>query len=229
MRPDSRFHFDAGAFIPDFEGSEKAARFLMKLTAYRGAQTILVTPDNCLEDFRHLALTQDKTLVVPTFGLRRGFIVLDPTVLDTTDFKWAATLDGMERAGQAVKPSNLRELGRIDLLVTGAVAVTTDGTHIGGGQAFLDLEWAALRELALTAADTTVVAVAHDLQVLDEHIQRGQHQCHISTICTPTRTLQCPPADQPPGILWDRLGLNYGADNPSLRELLDFLRSETRT
>ena len=61
-RPDSRFHFDFGEFIADFEGSEAAARRLMAHPAWQGSQVVFITPDNCLEWLRWQALLQGNSL-----------------------------------------------------------------------------------------------------------------------------------------------------------------------
>ena len=47
--PDSRFHFDFGEFIADFQGSEAANARLMAHRFYRDARCLFITPDNCLK------------------------------------------------------------------------------------------------------------------------------------------------------------------------------------
>ena len=58
-----------------------------------------MAPDNSLESFRALALGAGKRILVPTFGMRRGFVVLDGKQIPAAARSLAATLDGMERLG----------------------------------------------------------------------------------------------------------------------------------
>ena len=52
-RPDSRFHWDFTAFIPDYEGSDLCAGTIREMDLYHQAQTIFVTPDNNLAVFNY--------------------------------------------------------------------------------------------------------------------------------------------------------------------------------
>jgi len=55
--PDSRFQLDFSQFIPDFPGSDAAARRLTADTAYQRARYLFVTPDNA-----HRAMTETPPL-----------------------------------------------------------------------------------------------------------------------------------------------------------------------
>jgi 5-formyltetrahydrofolate cyclo-ligase len=89
----------------------------------------------------------------------------------------------MERFGKRLGPADLRQAGTIDLVVTGATAVTTDGRHIGGGQRYLALEWMMMKQLGVLAANALVFAVVHDCQVVDEMVE-AEPDCLLDLICT---------------------------------------------
>ena len=55
-RPDSRFHWDFGSFIADYEGSEAGAERIRQLPAWQAAKLVFITPDNNLEPLRRKAL-----------------------------------------------------------------------------------------------------------------------------------------------------------------------------
>lgn len=125
--PDSRFNLDFGEYITDFAGSARATDRLCALLCYRDARVLFVAPDNCLEDLRRRALRAGKRLLVTTYGIRRGFVLLDPAEVKARwaalvggegdddaggDAGWvwfAATLDGMERLGRPVTLQQIRE------------------------------------------------------------------------------------------------------------------------
>jgi hypothetical protein len=70
-KPDSTYHFDFGESIPDFEGSTAALAKLLALRVYEGSEFIFITPDNCLEELRARTLRDGKSILVPTYGIRR--------------------------------------------------------------------------------------------------------------------------------------------------------------
>ncbi|HXF56030.1 MAG TPA: 5-formyltetrahydrofolate cyclo-ligase [Actinomycetota bacterium] len=205
-RPDSRFDFDFREFIPDFEGSDRCTRTLRRLPEYRSASLLFVAPDNNLEQFRHQALADGKRLVVATYAMRRGFVLLDPRRLRPSALELAATLDAMERFGTYLSLERLVRLGRVDAVVSGAAAVTREGVHFGKGHGFLDLEWALLRELDLVSQRTPVIVSVHDCQVIDQAVAHAPYDVTVDVIVTPTRVLRCePPLPKPDGIFWDRI------------------------
>lgn len=201
-RPDSRFDLNLRRFIPDFAGRERCDERLLALPAYHDARTVFVAPDNSLEAFRAQVLRDRKQLVVPTYGLARGFVLVRGDGLAAEAVDLAATLDAMERFGRTLDLPALRALGRIDLVVTGAVAVTTAGVHIDAGHGYFAAEWRLLAECALVEPGSTpVVALVHGCQVLDADLEPGQTSAVVNLIVTPRRTITCahvhPPA---PGL-----------------------------
>ncbi|HZE92102.1 MAG TPA: hypothetical protein VE029_10430, partial [Rhizobacter sp.] len=66
--PDSRFNYDFGEFIADFEGSSAATDRLMAHRFYRDASCLFITPDNCIEELRHRALLDGKLILMTTYS-----------------------------------------------------------------------------------------------------------------------------------------------------------------
>jgi 5-formyltetrahydrofolate cyclo-ligase len=218
--PDSRFHLDLARFVPDFDGRAAAEATLLALPSVAAATTVFLAPDNPLEGARRAVLDAGKRIVVPTFGLRRGMVLVDGAAITPADRALAATLDGMERFGTTIDLDGLRALGTVDLVVTGAVAMTARGLHFGGGDGYFDFEWALMRHLNLVSSITPVIAVVHDSQVLDADIRPGAHDAVADTIITPTRTITCSPAlPKPDGILWDELHASGDDSIGYVREL----------
>lgn len=219
-RPDSRFDFDFSNFIPDFEGSALCAEAVRSLPEYAGARTLFVAPDNNLEELRALALGDGKRLVVATFAMRRGFVVLEGTEVHPRHRELAATLDAMERFGRPLSLGELRDLRKVDLVVSGAAAVSAEGVHFGKGHGYLDLEWALLRELALVSDPTPVVVSVHDCQVVPERVPHAPYDVTVDVIVTPTRLLRCDPAlPKPKGVYWERVPPDFLHGNAYFSEL----------
>lgn len=239
-RPDSRFDADFSSFIADFAGSGAAARRLTALPEYRDARAVFVAPDNCLEGLRAQALLDGKRVLVTTYGIRRGFVLLEPERVreDGRGVWYAATLDGMEGVGRKVGLEEMRAEGwRVDLLVTGTGAVSARGVRFGKGHGFFDLEWGMLYSVGVVRMEACVVGVVHDCQVVEEGQgeDRGVLRPDIfDTVCdvvvTPTRTIRVEGAKKPwVGILWDRLAEGMEESIPPLRELKEMQRREGKT
>ncbi|KAJ9633057.1 hypothetical protein H2204_007447 [Knufia peltigerae] len=212
--PDSRHHYDFSSFIPDFWGSDEAVTRLVDLEIYRSSKVLFITPDNCLEGLRLRALKDKKTILMTTYGIRRGFWILDPTEIPRDSYLLASTLDGMERFGRRVGLSEMAGAlnphasrshsdgndGNGDaqggtvvlpLLVTGTGAINTFGVRFGKGHGFFDLEWSILFSLGLVDPLTSVtVAVVHDCQVLeDQELTPEEFDTVCDLVITPTRVI----------------------------------------
>jgi 5-formyltetrahydrofolate cyclo-ligase len=215
--PDSRWHLDVTSFVPDFDGSSRCHEVVRSLDSYRRADTVFVAPDNSLERLRRLALDDGKTVLVPTYGMRRGIVALRPESVPPESRELAATLDGMERCGRTLPLDALTAVGDIDLLVTGAMAVTRRGVHVGGGQAYLDLEWGILTELGLASEKTLVAAVVHPVQVVDAPLRPRRLDLPIDVVITPEEVLETGGEfPRPHGISWPAL-------HPGLLETIAYL------
>ena len=198
--PDSRFNCDFLHFVPDFRDSGSATSRVAELPAYAAASTILVTADNSLESLRARALRDGKKILVATYRLRRGFVLLDPARISESRYELAACLDGMEKTGvgRSVSLAQLRdEGGRVDLCVTGGLVFSSSGVVIWEGTSLFEVQWALLQDLGVLDVQTPVVAVAHACQVVDEAAlgmdvftpsPKGEVQCDF--VATPERLIE---------------------------------------
>ncbi|MGZ3611769.1 MAG: 5-formyltetrahydrofolate cyclo-ligase, partial [Ktedonobacteraceae bacterium] len=139
-RPDSRFHWNFAEFIADYEGSDVCAQRIRGLLAWQASNLMFITPDNNLEDVRRIAMEDGKRFVMSTYGIARGFLYIDPSLIPAERYGWASTLDGMDRFGKPMGLIDLTALGKFDLLVTGAAAISTNGIRFGKGHGYFDLE-----------------------------------------------------------------------------------------
>ncbi|ESZ93587.1 hypothetical protein SBOR_6016 [Sclerotinia borealis F-4128] len=223
--PDSRFDHDYSSFICDFVGSNDAGRQLIGLPCYTSAETIFIAPDNCLQELRYQALKDKKTVICTTYGIKRGFFVLNPQ--EITERKWeiASFLDGMEIYGRYVTLTELRSEGlKIPLMVTGTGAINYKGLRFGKGHGFFDLEWGMLYSIGTVNKDTKTIALVHECQVLDEEFKGEQWDTGCDFIITNERIITISGAAKPGyGIIWDRLEKGMMDDIESLRELKNII------
>nr|WP_321981284.1 5-formyltetrahydrofolate cyclo-ligase [uncultured Cohaesibacter sp.] len=218
--PDSRFHFDFGEFIADFEGGEEAVQRLVDHEFYQNSNYIFITPDNCLDRLRLKALVDGKKVLMTTYSIKRGFWLLDPAKIAPELYLYASTLDGMERVGQPVSLKDLAEMPKVDYMVTGTGAINTKGIRFGKGHGFFDSEWGMLYQIGRISTDTPSAAVVHDCQLLEEELTPDVYDTVADAIFTPTRTITVDGPHKPTcGILWDRLDPVMFETIPPLQEL----------
>lgn len=189
--------------IPNFVGAEDAARRLLDTDELRGAKVIKCNPDSPQRPVRRAALDAGITVImaVPKLADRRCFWRLDPAKVDP----WKAS--SIKGASELGEPVTEREVGRIDLIVTGCVAVGRDGARLGKGGGYSDLEYAVLRELGLVDASTPIATTVHPSQVVKGGVVPVEaHDISIDLFCTPTETVRTGRTlERPAGVLWDRL------------------------
>jgi len=227
-KPDSRFHFNFSEFIPDFEGSEACVEKIRGLEEYRRAGVVFITPDNCLVLLRMWAIKDLKKVVMPTYGIRRGFVLLSRELVPEGKEDFAATLDGAELFGRRITLRDVMGLGRVDLIVTGASVVDTRGVRYGKGHGYFDLEWAMLREIGVVDDDTPVITVVHDVQLVEESIEVSPYDTVTDIIVTPTRIIYTGrPVAKPRGIIWEKLPREMVEEIPPLRELRELKSSSS--
>ncbi len=219
--PDSRFHHDYSSFIADFAGSSRATDLLTSLPAYKNAEILFIAPDNCIQELRYRALKDGKTLLITTYGIRRGFWLLDPRVIEEEEWRIASILDGMERVGRHVSLQEIRKMPKkINLMVTGTSAINYKGLRFGKGHGFFDLEWAMLYSIGVVNADTQTLAVVHECQLLDEQLTGEEWDTGCDSIITNLRVIEVEGASKPRcGIIWDKLEDGMWDDIEPLREL----------
>lgn len=210
--------------IPPFKRQEQAAERLRALKPYVSARRVFVPPDSAQLEVRLNVLRDGKALVRATPRLRDGFYGVDKSVPERL---WAGAVrsSGIMRWGRRLATTK-DDIGEVDLMVTGAVAVSLGGERIGKGTGYFDWEYAILREIGSIVAETPVVALVHDLQVYDE-LPWQEKDVSVDFIVTPTRLITVDsPRPRPSGVGWHRTdGRTIAAMRP-LKELADRRREK---
>jgi 5-formyltetrahydrofolate cyclo-ligase len=229
-RPDSRFHWDFAEFIADYEGSEVGAQCIQALPAWQASNLMFITPDNNLEVLRRMAMEDGKPFVMSTYGIARSFLYIDPALVPSGCYGWAATLDGMDRFGQPMGLIDLTRFGRFDLLVTGAAAISKNGIRFGKGHGYFDLEWAMFSEANCLTENPLVVCAVHDCQIVDIDLVGSEFDTRVDLIVTPTRTFVVPVeyGHKPGRVVWERLEPGMVERIPPLQELQQLQKEQSR-
>lgn len=186
VEPDARFDVDLSWFIPGFADAGMAVERLTALDAYRSANSLFVTPDNGLTRLREQALRDGKTLVLPSYGLRRGFVAIDGKSIDPALAQYASWLDGLATFGRPVSLADLAAGYHCDLIATAASAISSAGQRFGMGSAYLDLEYPILAAIGTVTAATPIVALVHDQQYWPEALPTCPTDICAEVIVTPT-------------------------------------------
>jgi 5-formyltetrahydrofolate cyclo-ligase len=204
--------------IPNFAGAEAAARRLTDLPEWRAARRIKCNPDAPQRAVRLAALRQGKTVVmaVPRLRAERCFLRLDPRDLQG-QLSQAATIKGASTLGVSVSPA---QIGRIDLIVAGSVAVNSGGARLGKGGGYSDLEFALARAVGVVDETTPIVTTVHELQVVDDAIPMTAHDVPLDIVVTPARVIRTHRRQRKPvGIFWAELSEEQLAEMPALTTL----------
>ncbi|MEF8828853.1 MAG: 5-formyltetrahydrofolate cyclo-ligase [Haloarcula sp.] len=206
----ARFPFPPHDRIPNFEGASEAAQRLTETAVWDAAETVKANPDSPQLPVRRAALRAGKTvyMAVPRLRDERCFYELDPAELD--DIEAAPAISNVADHARQVGPE---AVGRVDLVVSGSVAVTEDGARVGKGEGYSDLEYAVLRELGLVDETTPVVTTVHELQVVggpegvvDTTVPVDDHDVPMDWVVTPERTVETETTHPTPaGVDWDAL------------------------
>jgi 5-formyltetrahydrofolate cyclo-ligase len=177
---------------------------------------VKVSPDAPQKPVRESVLEQRKRLVVPTPRLRKGFLIIDPIGLPKNKLSYAATIKGSWEYG---KPVELGNLPKVDLIVTGSVAVSRDGVRLGKGGGYSEIEYGILRELQRVDDEIMILTTVHDLQMVEE-VPADEHDLSVDMIVTPTKVIDTVRKKlRPQGILWDKVTDEMLEDIPILKEL----------
>ena len=188
--------------IPNFVGSEIAASKILEFEEYRKARVVKVSPDSPQRYIRYRCLLDGKILIMPTPRLREGFLILNPSKINRRNYEYASTIRGAFIYGEKILPEHLP---RIDLIVTGSVAVTKNGLRLGKGGGYSELEYAILMEYDKVERSTPIATNVHDLQIV-EWLPREAYDLTVDIITTPTKIIKVKGrAERPSGIIWNLL------------------------
>ena len=178
-RPDSRFAWNFAEFITDYEGSDQCAYLLTQTNVYKESKVVFITPDNNLEKLREIAFLDRKTVVMTNYGITRGFFLIEPGMIPAGKEDLASLLDGIDRYWKMQTLDELKvAIGHIDMMVTGASAITPGGLRFGKGHGYFDLEWAMTYTKGLVDESTVVFGVGHDCQVVDVDVVARLRYCN---------------------------------------------------
>ncbi len=221
-KPDSKFSWQFSEFICDYEGSEKGTELLCATEMYKKAQTIFITPDNNLETLREQAFRDRKTVIMTNYGITRGFFLIEPGTIPEGKEEVASLLDGIGRYWKWQSLRDLKEkVPHIDMMVTGASAITPSGIRFGKGHGYFDLEWAMLSTIGIADSETVIIGAGHDCQVADVEVEVEEYDTAIDFIVTPTRIIETRHEFPRPskGIIWSRLSPGMREQIPPVQEL----------
>ena len=191
---------------------------MTELPEWRAARRIKCNPDAPQRAVRLAALREGKIVVmaVPRLRAARCFLRLDPRALESK-LAQASTIKGASTFGVPVLPG---QIGRIDLVVAGSVAVNETGARLGKGGGYSDLEFALARSLRLVGEDTPVVTTVHELQVIDRAIPMMPHDVPLDLIVTPDRVIRVRRRrKKPASIFWTELSDAQRAEMPALARI----------
>lgn len=204
--------------IPPFPGQNKAAERLRRTTLYKESFSVMVPPDGAQLQARINLLQDRKRLIMATPGLRDGFYAITSNRLSPALWAKAVKTVGVTRYGRKLE-TTLGEIRRVDLLVTGAVAVSLQGDRIGKGTGYFDLEYMILREIGSVGEKTPVIALVDDVQIFEE-LPWKEKDVSIDLIVTATTSIPVHhPRPRPKGIDWLSLQPRHVKRMRPLREL----------
>ncbi|AEH44851.1 5-formyltetrahydrofolate cyclo-ligase [Thermodesulfatator indicus DSM 15286] len=194
-----------GAFgrIPNFVGAEAAAEKAAETEAFKRARFVKANPDSPQFPLRVKALLEGKTvfMAVPKLKAPKPFLRLDPQKLKVHPLK-GATIKGAFKYGEPVSPE---EMPKIDLVITGCVAVTRRGERLGKGGGFADLELAILAHFGKINPETPILTTVHPLQIVDE-VPLEEHDFSVDIIVTPEEVIWAEgPKRFTQSIIWEAL------------------------
>ena len=222
-QPDTRFHLNFAEYIPDFQGSREATENILNLKEYKDCKYAFVTPDNCLTGVRKQMIDNEIPYVMSTYGIYRGFVLVEPKNVPQGSSLYAAWLDGAEHFGNYIKLYEIKNRQKFDLLITGASAVSKNGVRFGKGHGFFDLEWGMFSEIGVVDESTKIVALVHDCQFVQEDLNPNKTDILVDFIVTPTvvHSVQKRGA-RPKGIHWELLEDTQIENTPPIKELMQW-------
>ncbi len=214
------------ASAPQSPGFGKTAERIRALPSYQAAENALVSPAQILQQARLNLLTDRKLLTLPTPGLQKGFVLLDPDLIPPR--KRIAVMRMRQNSPLAKRIPFAEGLKRqIDLIITDALAVGEDGSMLGDGSGHLDLQYAILRELGWVSKEAQIIAFVEEDQI-HPSLPMDDFDVGAHWIATPggvrKTSYRMPPET---GVVWDRLSMKQIRRNDALFYLYRGLRTSS--
>jgi 5-formyltetrahydrofolate cyclo-ligase len=203
--------------VPNFVGVYEAAEKLKELPEWRDAKAIKFSLSLPLELARKLALQDDKIVYVGMAKEEKCYVELNPGFSKGQNVSpiWSPFLEAY-LFGRGVDP---REMRKIDLSIASSLAVTVKGFKLGKGQGSADLTYAIGRDFGIISDETTLVELAHPLQVLDYDIPIERHDVPVDYILTPEKIIKTSGHyPKPKGVYWEDLREVYKT-SPIVKQL----------
>jgi 5-formyltetrahydrofolate cyclo-ligase len=176
----ARFPLPCIGRIPNFEGSEKAAKLLTNLPEWKTAKIIVSNPDAAQQPVRELALKEGKILIMATPRLKKGYLKIEPKDVKEKE-KEASTIKGAFKYGKQIK-----DLPKADLIITGCVAVDKEGWRLGKGGGYGDKE---IKTFLEKFGKILVITTIHELQIMDG-VPHENHDTKVDYIVTPNKIIK---------------------------------------
>ncbi len=205
------------ARIPNFTGSERAAKLLCELPMWKRAKAIKVNMEAPQLPIRRAALREGKIVYIgiPRLRSERCFIELDPERLGCKILR-VGSLRGAMQFGRLVPPHEMRP---IDLVVCGSLAVTRQGARLGYGGGYGDLEYALLRTEGKIREYTPILTTVHPVQIVEERLPMRGHDIPVDFVVTPEQVVAAPSLHpRPRGVIWEILQEDKILSIPLLRK-----------
>ncbi|MCC6029984.1 MAG: 5-formyltetrahydrofolate cyclo-ligase, partial [Candidatus Korarchaeum sp.] len=139
-------------------------------------------------------------------------LLLDPKRIPITRYSEASTISGAFKYGKKVL-----EVPKIDLKVTGSVAVDREGGRVGKGHGYSDLEYGILGEIGAMDERTPVATTVHDLQIV-ERVPMEPQDMPVYLIVTPSKIIRTGRFGKP-RILWELITQDIEREVPIIRYL----------
>lgn len=169
--------------IPNFEGSDRAAKLLITLPEWKRAKIVATNPDFAQQKVREFVLRDEKILIVASPRLKKGYLKVDPKDLKGKE-REASTIAGIFKHGKLLK-----DLLRPDLIITGCVAVDKEGWRLGKGGGYGARE---IKTFLKKFGKIPVITTVHDLQIV-EKVPHDEKDTKVDYIVTPNKIIRCEP------------------------------------
>ncbi len=207
--------------IPNFVGASEAADRLTQHSIFINANVVKVNPDAPQIPVRRQVLFKGKILIMPTPRLRAGFLFVDPSKTPKSCVKYASTIKGAFQYGKTL---DVFDIPKVDLVIAGSVAVSRDGSRIGKGGGYSEMEYGILRSLNVIGENTPVATTVHEIQIVND-IPMCEHDLSVNYIVTPKKIIETiPKRKNPSGIYWNKIPSIKLYEMPILKRIKELNR-----